>query len=40
MHVERYDMCMWSGTTCTCGAVRHVHLKHRPPVREGAFPGK
>jgi len=20
-------MCMWDGTTCACGAVKHVHVK-------------
>ena len=29
VHVKQYDMCMWSGTTCTCGAARHAHVVHR-----------
>ena len=34
VHVKQYDMCMWDSTTCTCGAVKHVHVK------QGCSPGK
>ena len=34
VHVKQYDMYMWDSTTCTCGAVKHVHVK------QGCSPGK
>ena len=27
MHVEQYDMCMWSSTTCASRTVLDVHVK-------------
>ncbi|WP_147351277.1 hypothetical protein [Bacteroides nordii] len=34
VHVKQHDMYMWDSTTCTCGAVKHVHVK------QGCSPGK
>ena len=37
VHVKQYDMHMWDGTTCTCGAVKHVHVKQCCSPGKGVF---
>jgi len=37
VHVKLYDMHMWDSTTCTCGAVKHVHVKQCCSPGKGTF---
>ena len=37
VHVNQYDMCMWSSTTCTSHAALHVHVKQDCAPRKGTF---
>ena len=37
VHVKQYDMHMWDSTTCTCGAVKHVHVKQDCSPGKGTF---
>ena len=30
-------MCMWGGTTCACGTVKHVHVKQDCTPRKETF---
>ena len=37
VHVKQHDMYMWDSTTCTCGAVKHVHVKQCSSPGKGVF---
>ncbi len=37
VHVKQHDMYMWDSTTCTCGAVKHVHVKQDCSPGKGTF---
>ena len=37
VHVKQYDMHMWDRTTCTCGTVKHVHVKQDSLPGQGTF---
>ena len=37
VHVKQYDMHMWDSTTCTCGTVKHVHVKQGCTPEKGTF---